>query len=169
MKAAYSKGALVLLVLLAVPPDALRGQTVVSHDEVSQDLVIRDLTVRDGVVNGMLVNLSPHPLGEVRMLIRQTFLWKRERAPGKVEENPSRSFYYNLPDTISPGGVVSFTVRPRRALPHRKDGKFETYVEIIGYKDLSEGEFFETQAGGEGEEQAVEAPPTETLEAPEEK
>jgi len=114
-----------------------RAQEVVSPDEVSRALVIRNLKVEDDTVSGVLINKTMLPLAEVRLLIRHTFLWKRERAPEAGADNPSRAVYYDVPGTIPAAGVVAFTYKPDPPLPKRKDGHFETTVQVVSFVEAT--------------------------------
>ena len=132
-----SHATFVLVVALALGSFAVAvpalAQDLVSPDEVSRALVIRNLTVSDDTVSGVLVNKTLLPLAEVRLLLRATFLWKKERAPQTRGENPGRAIYFDVPGTIPPAGVVAFSYKPDPPLERRKDGRFETTVEVVGF------------------------------------
>lgn len=140
---------LTLIAVCAANPAPGRAQDLVSRDEISRTLVIRDLKVTDEMVSGVLVNKTLLPLAEVRLLIRHTFLWKKERAPEAGSDNPGRAVFFNVPGEIPPAGVVAFSYRPDPPLPQRKDGRFQTTVEVVGF----------AIAAPEGEE--TEEPPAE--------
>jgi hypothetical protein len=132
-----SRAASVLVAVLAFGSFAVAvpalAQDLVSPDEVSRALVIRNLTVSEDTVSGVLVNKTLLPLAEVRLLLRYTFLWKKERSPERGAENPARAVYFDVPGTIPAAGVVAFSYKPDPPLAQRKDGHFETTVEVVGF------------------------------------
>jgi len=130
-----SRATLTLVVALVLGSFAVvaLAQDLVSPDEVSRALVIRNLTVSDDTVSGALVNKTLLPLAEVRLLYRATFLWKKERAPQAGGENPGRAVYFDVPGTIPPAGVVAFSYKPDPPLERRKDGRYETTVQVVGF------------------------------------
>jgi hypothetical protein len=128
------------------------GQELVSPDDVSRALVVRNLQVSAESVSGVLINKTLLPLAEVRLLVRHTFLWKKERAPQTREENPGRAVYFDVPGTIPAAGVVAFTYKPDPPLPDRPDGRFETTVEVVGF-NVATGEDEESTDEGEASEE----------------
>lgn len=119
-------------VLLAVC--AALGQLLVSGEEVSQALVVRDVNEQPGgTLTGVLVNKSEEPISNVRLLIRHTFLWARERKPKEPEENPSRAVFYDLDVTVPASGAIPFLYRPEPPLADRSDGRFESFVEVVSF------------------------------------
>jgi hypothetical protein len=124
----------VLLLAAAAPAPA---DTLVSGEEASQVMEIRDLRIVDGAAFGELYNNSDQPLHDVWLVIRHTWLWKNERHP-KVEDNPARTLYYKLLQPIGPGETAPFSYRPNPPLPERKDGRFETFVEIYSFVEGEE-------------------------------
>jgi hypothetical protein len=130
---------------------AARGQDLVSPDEVSRSLVIRNLTVSDDTVSGVLVNKTLLPLADVRLLYRATFLWKQERAPNARGENPGRAVYFDVPGTIPPAGVVAFSYKPDPPLQPRKDGRYETSIEVVRF-GIANTQGEENTEGDEAEE-----------------
>ena len=127
----------VVLGLAPLVPPPVHGQMVVSPDEISRALVVRNLKVEDDTVSGVLINKTTLPLAQIRLLIRHTFLWKKEKAPGS--ENPSRAVFFDVPGTVPPAGVIAFTYKPNPPLPKRKDGHFETTVEVVGFVEAPGG------------------------------
>lgn len=123
----------ILMAVCAVNRASGHAQDLVSPNEISRTLVIRDLNVTDDMVSGVLVNKTLLPLAEVRLLIRHTFLWKKERAPEAGSDNPGRAVFFDVPGEIPPAGAVAFSYRPDPPLPQRKDGRFETTAEVVGF------------------------------------
>ena len=115
------------------------GQELVSPDDISRALVVRNLQVSADSVSGVLINKTLMPLAEVRLLVRHTFLWRKERAPQTREENPGRAVYFDVPGTVPAAGVVAFTYKPDPPLPDRADGRFETTVEVVGFNVSTAG------------------------------
>ena len=102
----------------------------------AQVVVVTDLSVDDGAVSGVLVNKSRRLVRDVRLLIRNAWVWKNERYPGN--NNPGRAEYYAVPDAILPGESLRFTHAPSSPLPERHDGHFDTSVEVVGFAEVGE-------------------------------
>jgi hypothetical protein len=85
-----------------------------------------------------LINKTLVALNEVRLLIRHTFFWNKERSPADETANPGRSVFFDVPGTIPAAGVVAFTYKPDPPLPDRKDGRFETAIEVVGFSEAGE-------------------------------
>jgi hypothetical protein len=101
----------------------------------AQAIALRNVTVSDGTISGDLVNTTQHPVRDVRLLVRQTWLWAQERTPG--DEGPSRAEYSTVQEKIAAGGSLAFIVRPSPPLPLRSDGRFETSAVVVGYTEAS--------------------------------
>src|SRR5262249_46460632 len=117
------------------PEPAPPEHTLVSGEQAAQLVGIRDLKIsRKGEVSATLVNNAHHPLRDVRLLIRHSWMWKNERKPG--DKNPSRAVYQVGRDLIAPGATAKFTYQPAPPLPSRGDGHFVTTTEVIGYSEV---------------------------------
>ena len=127
--------ALVIATSALVSTGPANAQDLVSNDEISRSVVIRQVKETDGTVSGVLINKTLMPLTEVRLLIRHTFFWKKERSPSDESENPARAVFFDVPGTIPPAGVVAFTYKPDPPLPERKDGRFKTSIEVVGFAE----------------------------------
>jgi hypothetical protein len=114
---------------------AVRAQSLVSTTDVSGAVSVADLTTRDGTVSGVLTNKSPRVVRDVKLLIRQTWLWNDERHPGK--DAPGRSDFYTVPDPIPPGGSARFSYSGA-PLPRRSDGRFRSSVDVVGLTEVGE-------------------------------
>ncbi len=88
-------------------------------------ILVRNLGIDGDVVSGELVNTSHHLVRDVRLLVRHTWLWDQERAPG--EDSPGRAAYHTIPESIPPGGHLSFNVHPAPPLPARSDGALRAF------------------------------------------
>ena len=97
-------------------------------------VLVRHLAIRGDVVSGELVNTSNHLVRDVRLLVTHTWHWDAERAPGA--DSPGRASYHTIPESIPPGGRLSFDVEPTPPLPARADGRFEPSVEIVGFTEI---------------------------------
>src|SRR5262245_21415880 len=80
-------------------------------------------------VSGMLVNRSRNPLRNLRVGVRDTFLWTNEPRPGS--DDPSSATEYAVAGPIPPRGSVPFKLERRQPLPSRPDGTFKTDVSVL--------------------------------------
>jgi hypothetical protein len=113
------------------------AETLESGERAAAKVAVRQLQVGPGGrVSGVLENTSIRALRDVRLLVRHTWLWSKERAPQR--DNPGRAVYYVVPDEIPPDGSVAFTYKPDPPLPIRSDGHFETSVEVVGFTEVGE-------------------------------
>lgn len=110
------------------------GQKIRSEEETAKILALEKVTVKDGVVSGEVRNLAKHPVREVQLFIRYTWLWADERNPGKTD--PGTSTYYMLKETLQPGAKVSFSFTPSPPLPKISGGRFDTSVMISGFTEV---------------------------------
>ncbi len=99
-----------------------------------EPVVLQDIKTSGSTVSGVIVNKSNHPINNVDLLIRYTWLWQNERHPGK--DSPGRSSFYKIPDEIPPGGRLAFTYKPPSPLPSRSDGHFEAGADIAGFREV---------------------------------
>jgi len=119
--------AFTIVVLLCV--SRVFASSLVSSGNLGDMIAVEDVSVSDGVVSGVLVNKSQLLLRDVRLLIRHSWLWRNERAPG--HNNPGRTESYTVPGEIPAGGRLPFSYTVEPPLPNRDDGTFETSVEVI--------------------------------------
>lgn len=88
-----------------------------------------------GNVRGTIVNTSSTEIGDVQLLIRYVWLWKDERHPG--DDNPGRSEYHVVSETIAPGDSATFEKTPVPPLPlARTDGRFQAEVSVVGFTQV---------------------------------
>lgn len=130
--------------LIAVPVNALmlllllvstaESQMVRSEEEIAPIVVLEHSAIKDGIVQGLVRNKSDHPVREVQLFIRYTWLWDDERHPGKID--PGTSTYYTLKETIEPRSTVNFVYRPSPPLPKIAGGRFLTSVKIAGFTEV---------------------------------
>lgn len=98
-------------------------------DEVVE---LRDVKADAAGVSGRLVNLTERTLSDLKLSVRDTFLWTNEMPPGS--DDPSHAATFMLVQEVPPRGSARFTVRRARALPARSDGQFRTEVEVMGLR-----------------------------------
>ena len=91
-----------------------------------------------GGMTGLLRNSGARPVREVRLLIRNTWLWKNETNPGSATDNPGRSSYYVVDGEVPAGGELRFRYEPSPPLPVRNDGSFVSSAEVVGFVEVIE-------------------------------
>jgi len=111
-----------------------QAQKVRSEEETARILALEKVTVRDGVVSGEVRNKADHPVRDVQLFVRYTWLWDDERNPGNID--PGTSTYYALKETIQSGEKIDFTYKPSPPLPKIAGGRFETSVKIAGFTEI---------------------------------
>ena len=127
-------GTLALLASLIAPPRAdAASPAVVTPAQASDDVVVTGLQVHDSAVSGNVVNASTKSIREVKLLIRQAWLWNDERHPGA--DNPGRALTFVLHPDINPRGSASFTFQTP-PMPARSDGRFVTTAEIVAFTEV---------------------------------
>jgi hypothetical protein len=107
------------------PPPAQRN--VVGTGELESVVSVREVLVGSSEVSGTLVNLTNDELRDVRLRVRDMFLWDNERRPGSDDFSRAEEFVVRGP--IPPRGGLAFTA-PRTAPPLRSDGEFRTTVDV---------------------------------------
>ena len=110
----------------AQAPPPVRQQVVVAG-ELDSVVRVRDSMVSGDEIGGTLVNLTDDELRDIRIRVRDTFLWRNERQPG--EDNFSRAEEFVVRGPIPPRGALAFTA-PHSPLPARSDGDFRSSVEV---------------------------------------
>ena len=137
MKTALDRTLLSLFVLAGLTlgyHNSLWAQAIRDRDASTRIVSVEKLSVTDGSVSGEVVNHSRNTLRDVQLLIRYIWLWENETKPGN--NDPSVSFYYNLPGEIPPGGRASFTFKPSQPLAKASTGHFETSASIAGFSEV---------------------------------
>lgn len=86
-----------------------------------------------GAMTGIIRNSGPRVVGEVRLLVRHTWLWNNERHPGAVADNPGRSAYFVVDGEVPAYGDIRFRYTPSPPLPSRTDGSFSTTADIVSF------------------------------------
>ncbi len=112
------------------------AETPVSPQLAAQVVAVTDVSAENGTVSAVLVNRSAHLVRDVRLLIRHAWVWENERHPG--EDSPGTAEYYIVRNTILPGQSLRITQTPSPPLPERRDGHFETSVEVVGFEEVGE-------------------------------
>ena len=110
----------------AAPPPATQ-QNVVGTGELESVVSVRDVLVGSGEISGTIVNLTSDELRDVRLRVREMFLWHNERRPGTDDFSRAEEFVVRGP--IPPRGGLAFTA-PRTAPPTRSDGEYRTTVDV---------------------------------------
>lgn len=110
------------------------AQTTRDHAAVERILSVDKVSVTDTSVSGEVINHSKNAVRDVQLLIRYIWLWDNETKPGR--NDPSVSFYYNLPGEILPGGRASFTFKPAQPIARTSGGHFETIASIAGFSEV---------------------------------
>ena len=123
----------VILALISLGASA-QAQKVRSEEETARILALEKVTVRDGVVSGEVRNKANHPVRDVQLFVRYTWLWDDERNPGNID--PGTSTYYALKETIQSGEKIDFTYKPSPPLPKIAGGRFETSVKIAEFAEI---------------------------------
>lgn len=137
MKTASARTLLVFFVLACLSlgyHPTLWAQTIRDREATAGIVSIEKVSVADGSISGTVINQSKNTLRDVQLLIRYIWLWDNETKPGK--NDPSMSFYYNLPGEIPPGGRSSFTFKPSQPLAKASGGQFETSASIAGFSEV---------------------------------
>lgn len=129
-------GIIVTTLLLATTwlGTSAQAQIVRSDEDTARILALEKVAVRDGAVTGEVRNKASHPVREVQLFVRYTWLWDDERHPGNVD--PGTSAYYTLEETIQSGAKIAFTYKPSPPLPKIAGGRFETSVKIAGFTEI---------------------------------
>jgi hypothetical protein len=102
-------------------------QQLVPPGELESVVRVRDVLVADNEASGTIVNLTDDELRDVRLRIRDFFLWRNERRPGTDDFSRAEEFVVRGP--IPPRSALAFTA-PRSPLPTRSDGDFRTSIEV---------------------------------------
>lgn len=138
MLARVARAGVLVTCALAVPASAHDereiGERLVQPGRFAEEVAVRGVRSDDGSVSGVLVNLSPHPVEDVRLMIRDGWLWNDEFHPG--DDDPGRTTFQVVPGEIPPGGQAPFSYHRDTPLPRRSDGRFETVVEVVGLVQL---------------------------------
>lgn len=123
-----------LTLLICIESTLASADTFLTAPEASQIVAVRDVTVHDDVVSGEVVNMSPRPIRDVQLLIRQIWHWKNEFRPGN--NDPGIAEYYTAREIILPGKNVPFTYKLTSLMPSQSDGQFESVVTVAGFTQI---------------------------------
>ena len=116
-------------------PPPTPSVTVITEERASQTVQLADVSIEEeGAVSGVLINDSDQFIHNIRVLVRHAWRWKNERKPGT--DNPSRAGAYIVRNDVPPGGSLPFKYKPDPPLPKRKDGHFDTTVDILGFSEV---------------------------------
>ena len=112
----------------------ITGEKFVGPGALDRRVAVEDLRIGDTTISGRLANQSDDTVSDVRVLVQDTFLWANEFHPGT--DNPSRVEVHTVKGDIPPHGTVPFQFS-REPLPERRDGRFDTSVEVTGLTSFS--------------------------------
>jgi hypothetical protein len=112
----------------------IESTRIVPSEQLSRRVLVQEVQSTADVVTGTVVNATPEPVRDVRLLVRDDWLWRNERHPG--DDNPGRAATLTLREEIPPGSRVRFTYRRDAPLAARGDGRFETAVDVLGFTTL---------------------------------
>ena len=129
------------LLLFAVSSTMAFSQELVGDREARAAIEVRDLTRTEDGVSGVIVNLVPRELRDVRVLVQLVYHWPDEMHPGP--ESPSDAAVVTLAGPIPPGGSTPFRVavgpRPDVAAgPDEPKTDFEIRASVIGWSEVGE-------------------------------
>jgi len=111
---------------------------VVQPQEHRERVAIRDFAVaRDGTVSGTLCNVSNEAVRDVRLVIERMWVSKKEFSTGT--DDPVRTEFHTVEQTIPPRGQLPFTYRPSAPLPNRTDGHYDSSVGVVGLVAIGPG------------------------------
>jgi hypothetical protein len=111
-------------VTVSIAPADERTQVVTDAGDI---VAVTDFKAGETEVGGMLVNRTDKKLTDVTLLVTDSFRWKNEFHPG--DDDPGRAATIVIHGPIEPRGSVPFRVD--RELPVRRDGWFETRVDLL--------------------------------------
>lgn len=122
-------GSLLVAVPLLAPaqPPSPTRQEIVLAGQVDSMIRVRDVQIGDDEIGATIVNLTDDELRDIRLRVRDMFLWANERRPGVDDVSRAEEFVVKGP--IPPRGALAVTA-PRSPLPLRSDGDFRTTIEV---------------------------------------
>jgi hypothetical protein len=102
--------------------------------EVGAVVGVEDLSSQGNRVSGAIVNRSPHPIRDVRLVIGEVYSWPNEYRPG--QESPNRAETLVVGEEIPPGGRVPFSTTLNRPTPPKTGGSFATKAYVVGFSEV---------------------------------
>lgn len=108
---------------------------VVPPTSVERMVTVESVSRIGDTVSGRLTNRTSNVLTDVQVMVRDTFLWTKERTPGT--DDPGQANNAVVKGPIPPGGSVAFELT-EPAPPPRTDGTYETAVSVIGFTKLED-------------------------------
>ena len=113
---------------------AATGQTeIISAADATPEVEVMNVQSENGLVSGVVINRSPEPVRNVRVLIDQVWYWNNERHPGDF--SPGHSEFYTVQGTIPPGGSLPFRIESP-PLPQQADRHFETMAHVTEFTQI---------------------------------
>ena len=117
--------------------EMLTEERVVPESRLAADVELRGVRTTDDTVTGTVVNRSPNPVRDVRLVVSHVWVWDNEFHPGT--DDYSRAEYYVVPGEIPPAGSVPFTIRASNPLPEERGGRYLTNVAVSSVVELVRG------------------------------
>lgn len=106
---------------------------IMSAADANPEVEVTNVGSENGVISGVVINRSPEPVRDVRVLIDHVWYWNNERHPGDF--SPGRSEFYTIQGAIPPGGSLPFRFESS-PLPQRADGHFETMAHVTEFTQI---------------------------------
>jgi len=117
--------------------EMLMEERVVPENRLAADVELRGVRSTDDTVAGTVVNRSPNPVRDVRLVVSHVWVWDNEFHPGT--DDYSRAEYYVVPGEIPPGGSVPFTIRASNPRSEERGGRYLTNVAVSSVTELVRG------------------------------
>ena len=117
--------------------DMATEERVVPESRLAANVDLHDVRTGGDAVSGTVVNRSPYPVRDVRLVVSHVWVWDNEFHPGT--DDYSRADYYVVPGEIPPGGSVPFTIRPSNPLSEERGGRYLTKVAIARVVEIMPG------------------------------
>ena len=117
--------------------ELMAEERVVPENRLAADVELRDVRTAGDTVSGTVLNHSPNPVRDVRLVVSHVWVWDNEFHPGT--DDYSRADYYVVPGEIPPGGSVPFTIRPSNPLTEERGGRYLTHVAVSSVVSLVTG------------------------------
>lgn len=110
------------------------AQQAVTRDQAAAMVDIQNLRIEADGIAGEIVNLSPHPVRDIQLLIRHAWTWQNEFRPGT--DDPGTATVHTLESEVQPGDKAVFTHRFATPIAVRSGGAFETVVSVAGFTSI---------------------------------
>jgi hypothetical protein len=95
---------------------------------------VKGVAADGDVVTGVIENHSDLLVRNPKILVRHSWLWADEFAPG--QNSPGRSEIFTVSADVPPGGSFVFTRELPRGPSPTDHGRFMTTAEIVGFEQI---------------------------------